>query len=389
MLSKYSREKILELIKKKGEEGWIEAIAKRLDKEISELYEILDNLVNIAIVSISADKLNVLYANRCAKELGIVVRTEGELGLSKLFREIFSNILSKCNGLKVGETYTEKIVPREDKIFLCNVKKLEDKYILGIVDFTNAMLEALEEQREKGINALSTLVAQLAHKIRNPLTGIRMSALVIEEILKNGNPENIEKAKGMVEMIRQETDKIIKSLNNFIIATKPQKVKEEYIYVNEVIKDVVKIFEAELKVKKIRLIMDLDEGLPGFFGDYEYLKDAITNILKNAIEALSLEKGKDKEIIIRTYLDKSGYIVIEIKDNGPGIPLTEQQKIFEPYYTTKKFGTGLGLTVTYKIVKDFGGDIKLESDVGKGATFRIFLPIQKLKEIPNYSSQVS
>ncbi len=126
------------------------------------------------------------------------------------------------------------------------------------------------------------------------------------------------------------------------------------------------------------------DSIPKIFIDKDYLRQAILNLLKNAIEAIKSKnypyynKKTIKKIQIKTFYDiGTDSIGISIIDSGIGIENEKLQKIFEPYYTTKEYGTGLGLTIVYKIVKEHGGDIKVESEKDNGSKFTIYLPISK------------
>jgi two-component system sensor histidine kinase/response regulator len=143
--------------------------------------------------------------------------------------------------------------------------------------------------------------------------------------------------------------------------------------INDIIMEALSIHEEELAEKGIIVKTELMDSPPCISGDREQLKVAISNLLKNSIEAM-LQSPKILRIATSTV---DGRMIIEISDTGKGIPKDKLKNIFHPFYTSKIYGPGLGLTFTLKIVQQHGGTISVESEPGKGTTFTIRLPIRK------------
>ncbi|RKY87965.1 hypothetical protein DRQ09_03630 [candidate division KSB1 bacterium] len=232
-------------------------------------------------------------------------------------------------------------------------------------------LEAQIMHQEK-MASLGLMAAGIAHEVGNPLTSISTIVQVFQRRTKD--PfflENIKTLRSNIERI----NKIVRELVDF---SRPSSYNFENIQINNVIKNAIGIAKYDRRVKNIEIKSDLDSNLPIVRLIPDQLLQVLINIIFNAIDAIESSYGR---ILVSSKLENSR-IKIEIEDNGIGIPRENLNKIFEPFYTTKKIGrgTGLGLTVSYGIIKNFGGTINVESEEGKGSKFSIILPINKIKE---------
>jgi signal transduction histidine kinase len=147
---------------------------------------------------------------------------------------------------------------------------------------------------------------------------------------------------------------------------------------NQYIEDATKLTSVTLKKKGIQFEKYLDPHLPNYFAEPHLIEQVILNLINNAAEAMKNLSG-EKSIVLKTI--KQDYkIIISVKDTGPGIPLSRQSKIFDPFYTTKSNSSGIGLSICHRIILDHGGSLKLDSAENKGATFTIELPLTGRKE---------
>src|SRR5690606_24268365 len=143
--------------------------------------------------------------------------------------------------------------------------------------------------------------------------------------------------------------------------------------VNSLVETLADLVRPECKERRIELELDLDPAIPPFGLDPEQIYQALLNVVRNAIEAIDKPEG---HLALRTHL-RSDQVLIEVEDNGCGIPEESRLSIFEPYNTTKFNGTGLGLMVVFRIISAHGGAIGLDSEVGRGTVFRIALPLDE------------
>ncbi|RLB00902.1 MAG: PAS domain-containing sensor histidine kinase, partial [Deltaproteobacteria bacterium] len=213
------------------------------------------------------------------------------------------------------------------------------------------------------------MAAGVAHEINNPLGGILIYAsLLMEEI----PPEDPKRAD--LERIVQEATRckeIVKSLLEFARQSSPEMEPTD---VNRAITDGLLFLENQATFHNIEIVKELDPSLPPVFGNAGQLKQVFMNIMINAADAMH----GHGTLTIRTHPSQDGReVVIEFTDTGEGIPEEVLPRIFDPFFTTKEVGkgTGLGLSMSYGIVKEHGGRIEVETEVGKGTTFRVMLPV--------------
>ncbi len=223
----------------------------------------------------------------------------------------------------------------------------------------------MEEQLRKTemLNVLGELAAGIAHEIRNPLTSLKgFIQLLHGEITGYSMYFNI---------IMAELERIESIVNEFLVLAKPQAV--QYINANivKIMKETIDLLHAQAIMDNIEIITELKKEHILFYCEPNQIKQVFINIVKNAIEV----SGKGSKILISMTVDNDN-IRVTITDQGEGIPEEKLKRLGEPFYTTKERGTGLGLMVSYKIIKQHGGKIEVESEIGKGSTFHILLPIK-------------
>jgi len=170
---------------------------------------------------------------------------------------------------------------------------------------------------------------------------------------------------------------------DFLFTVRPMNAELEYDELNRLIQELVEFLRPELEQAGIDIRLELAEPMPQIRMDERYMKQAVLNVVKNALSAMP-DGGT---LSIRTAV-RGNHLQLRISDTGVGIPDENLEKIFEPYFTTKEFGSGLGLTIVYKIVKEHLGEIAVDSKVGKGASFTLSFPIpQKEKRLIGYREE--
>lgn len=218
--------------------------------------------------------------------------------------------------------------------------------------------------RTEQLATIGKMAAHVAHEIRNPLTAIGGFAKSIKK--SPGDTKQVELGVQIIDAEVHRLEKILKSVLDFTRIPEPFLRKKQ---INQVVRDVVALQQPVLK-EKIRLKLHLDENLPLFYFDDEQIKQALVNVLANSFVSIP-EEG---EIEIGTFL-RDDKIVVEIRDTGVGISKENLENIFNPFFTTRSGGTGLGLAVTRRILEEHDGKIEVESKPNKGSTFRLILPL--------------
>lgn len=229
----------------------------------------------------------------------------------------------------------------------------------------------LEEQliRSQKMENIGTLAAGIAHEVGNPLTSI--SSLV--QVIQRTTDDTF--AKDKLELVKNQINRIAKIIRELVDFSRPSHYEEKWVDLNKMIKEAMNITRYGRKARHVSFKVEIQENLPPVRVVPDQLIQVFINIIINALDAIESDSGV---ITIESRRDaKNVYCVI--KDTGKGIHEDEIDKIFDPFYTTKKVGqgTGLGLWVSYGIIKNFGGNISVDSVVRRGTTVTISLPIQQ------------
>lgn len=221
--------------------------------------------------------------------------------------------------------------------------------------------------RADKLAALGTLSAGMAHEIKNPLASIKGMTQVLDENLKD--PEFIKKYQ---ELVSRQIDRINSLVEKLLKFGQPQTLALNEFDLYQVIEDVLSLLESQCRKKQVKVVKELKHK-PKIEGDAEQLSQVFMNLFLNAIQVMP----NGGELSVRSAPRGPNFICIEVRDAGSGIPADKIDSIFDPFFTTKDKGTGMGLAVAYRIVKEHGGEINVESEVGKGTEFRIWLPIKQ------------
>ena len=223
----------------------------------------------------------------------------------------------------------------------------------------------LEEERSK---TLDQMMDEVAHEIRNPLTSIGGFTRKIYERLPEGDPN-----KKYMEMVIEDVERLENMVKQLVKLKVMGVSHTEPSNINDVIIEALKSFEKELRDNSIEVKTELVNNPPPISIDSEKVTIAIANLIKNAIEAMQ-EKPKLLKIISNV---SDGNIEIVISDTGKGIPKDKIKYIFDPFFTSKIYGPGFGLAFTQRIIQEHKGSVSAESELGKGTTFTIRLPLKR------------
>ena len=260
-------------------------------------------------------------------------------------------------------------------------KKLSGS-IIKIDDITEKRNQETLLHRMENLASLTNLAASVAHEIKNPLGSISIYIQLLQKAVnkaRNSDEKLPDKKflENYLEIINQEIDRLNNIIVDFLFAVRP--ISAELIPENPVklLNLYVEFFKPELEDKNINLKTAFLENSPKILLDEKLFKQVLINLVQNAIVAMP-DGG---ELFLSTRITGDKYL-ISVADTGIGMNSETVSRIFEPYFTTKATGTGLGLTMVYKVIKEFGGDIEVESYEGKGTIFTISLPIpQKEKHL--------
>lgn len=252
-------------------------------------------------------------------------------------------------------------------IFPLNYLNINKGVVIIFEDITQLKKIQKQVQRNDRLASVGQLATGIAHEIRNPLAIIKMIDQTMKIELKD-NKEAVEELEIIDEEV-ERANKVIKSLMEF---GKQNKSKKEYCSLNTVMDEVLTIVNKYVIQHGVSVEFEKSE-LPYTSLDKDELKQAFINIIFNAVDAMQAG-GK---LIITTDIDQNKWIKISFKDNGAGIDEKDLEQIFNPFFTTKDEGTGLGLPIVHKIIEEHGGIINVNSKSGEGTTFEVLFPIEQ------------
>ncbi len=352
-------------------------------KSISDEYFLLENIFeSLPIGLIVLNKNSILqFINKNAERfIPIQIHSVKRKKVWDLIQDVHI-----ANFIRETITNEERVRDREFSIMCSKGRRIisisimplvKKGHILGTIIHLEDVTEKREQEarlsRAERLASLTTLTASVAHEIKNPLAAISIHIQLIQKsILKNQcNTQFIEKH---LEVINDEVDRLNNTIVDFLFAVRPMNVQLEKRKINNILSDLLELVEPELKEAGIQFQFDREENIPLLLIDEKYIKQAFLNIIKNAMSAM--EETKEKRLTIRTHR-KDHWVQIDFSDTGIGIPEDEMSKIFEPYYTTKEYGSGLGLTALYKVIHEHRGELQVDSGEGRGSTFTVNLPIE-------------
>ena len=243
-------------------------------------------------------------------------------------------------------------------------------YVMLIRDLTSTRAEAEETIESERLNVLTLLAAGVAHEIGNPLNSLNIHLQLLGRKLRKLPLNERGPLEENLATAREEIHRLDLILKQFLQAVRPTTPRRERADLHALLHDTLKLLEAELASRKIIIELDLAESMPTSLIDSVQFQQVFYNLIQNASQAISSNKGR---ITLRTRVNDFE-AVISVEDNGTGISPDHMGAIFEPYRTTKSSGSGLGLLIVRRIVREHGGEIAIESEENKGTRVVIHLP---------------
>ena len=343
------------------------------------------------ILIISAD-LRVTKVNQAAEEIFQRSRSsfEGE-SLSKLFPDQ-PNIIKKARqsiteGISFHHVEGIGYNKSNNGRFPVNLTfspliKNDLEITAGVILIQDtSLLKELQEnsQQTEHLSTLSTLTAGMAHEIRNPLSGIRGSAQLLLKDLKNDGQREY------MEIVIEEVDRINRLVKKMMDLTRPALNDFKPTNIHQVLEEILILEKGTLEMKEGAFVQVYDPSIPTIKANKDALKQVFLNLVKNAVEAspkggrvrISTQYNTDYTFRKKQDTLSPHNIVVKITDSGLGMTKTTMKKLFTPFFTTKKRGTGLGMVVSLKIVENHHGKIKVTSEENIGTVIQVFLPVNK------------
>lgn len=396
-------DKVLGRIGRLDAEG-LQTVVQRLARERSFL-ETLFNTIEDGVLVVD-EHGRILYFNQAVTRLlGLQTSVEGQ-PISGFLPELdWENILrlDTARGQRIVRHEFEVHYPRP-RFLRLYAAPLDGEaagssgLALILHDATEARQKTFAAIESERVQALTLLAASVAHEIGNPLNALHIHLQLMERELKRmamaaprparsatrprapsfaaetDTGESARKLEQYVAVAKGEINRLDYIVTQFLQALRPSPPQLKPALLNEVVEKTVELMRPELDNRALDLKIKLDPRLPLAPIDPGQIQQALVNLIKNAMQAMT----RGGTLALQTGEGADG-VWVSVADTGGGIPQEQINRIFEPFYTTKKKGTGLGLMIVQRIVRAHGGRIDLESHVGRGTTFRIWLPRQERK----------
>jgi signal transduction histidine kinase len=262
--------------------------------------------------------------------------------------------------------------------------------ICNMVAALNRMMDEIESRQDQlvqqcKIAAVGTLTSGIAHELNNPINNL---TLIIESLIEDGMEMDRDERMRLYQEAMDQADRASETVKNLLEFSRATHPKLEEVDIRELLDKIARLIKNEMQFHNIRFSLEAPDDLPRMYLDRGGLQQVFLNLFLNAVQAM----GNRGKLEVRAGLTEDRREVrIDVKDNGPGISPEHLDQIFDPFFTTKKEGegTGLGLSVSYNIIKKLGGHISVESTPGQGARFSIFLPLKKPRLIDGSPGPVS
>lgn len=366
---KASRKKDLIITARMGEES---------RKEMQKMYNV------ILPVSIKGQNIGYIHINMVLDDYRMLQRKNH---MKRILSMIFAFSIGIILSLLIAEKYTEpikKVAEASKRIARGELVKIRNKNrkdeIGTLIESYNEMVDKLAEKEElqnklkksEQLSIIGQLSSGIAHEIRNPLNFLSLSIGHIKERISEMHIEDRDSLITLLNNITKEIYRVNELIHNFLLLGKPITLNKEWVSMRVIISEALEILKDKIRGGIFIDVVSKDEKDENnyIYCDREYFRLCLINLIVNAIQAIKDEKGT---ITIEYGRDNSDSY-INVIDTGGGISQTEMEMIFEPYYSTKKFGIGLGLTITRRFIEEHGGKISIKSEPDKGTAITIRIP---------------
>lgn len=373
-----------------------EAQIQKLFSSISSERDTLSSIIeSLSLGLIILDKnYKLLLINKAAERcVPFTVRPLPKNDSSKLWELVsdarISGFLKNCfekNKTSASEEFSVQTSGGTVRFIQINISPLvqEEKLegcILTARDITEQRSQEILLHRMESLAGLTNLAASVAHEIKNPLGAISIHIQLLQKAVKkaresDGQLPDQKFLEKYIDVVNDEIANLNKIVMDFLFAVRPVNATFELLEPNPLLQKFAEFFAPEFSSKNVDLKLDLCSDATRLLLDQKLFREVVTNLAQNALAAIQEKFGGSSGGVFEIHSAfKDNKFVLALKDNGSGMSQETLSRVFEPYYTTKASGTGLGLTMVYKIVKEFSGDIQVQSKEGEGSAFVITLPV--------------
>ena len=372
--------------------GFFDKLIERLDKLDSEslhthflrlaqergLLETVFQSIQEGIIVVDPDG-KLAYANAAAEKfMGFSLETVRGRPVSGYLRDIdWDRVLhldagewSRLISHEIEVTYPEHRFLSFYIVPLPGETENESGVLMMLRDVTRERRTEADFVESERLNAVKLLAAGVAHEIGNPLNSLNIHLQLLDREINKLPGDRIEDIREVLDVARNEVSRLDIIITQFLRAIRPSQPKLTQSRVENLLKETLTLLKQEIQDRKIEVEIDNPERIPTIRVDQGQIKQAFFNLISNAFQAMP--DGGSLRIVIR---EKNEFLAVSFRDTGIGIKKEDMGRIFEPYHTTKKDGSGLGLMIVQRIIQDHGGQIEVVSKSDAGTNLTIYLPL--------------
>jgi len=363
-------------------QGFLESLEEKVEKRTEQLSN-SENRYRTLIEDISDGYFvcrdhRLIFANRA---LGKMLGREPETLVGESYGSLFAGTEDQLSSVSNHEVYETEAVKVNGTKFPVEIKINWVRYDglaaqAGVCrDITERMESVRKELEHERLAVIGRIATVFAHEIRNSLSSIKVNVRILQRKL-----DLVENDTRRMEIILRDIEKLDKLLQDTLFFSRPLEISPHWYDVNDLINKAIRRFDDLLAATGILMQVELDEVVPELKVDSNSMDIVFDNLITNAIEAL--HESPDKRLTISTRFRQNtgadnGMIEIAVVDSGCGMREDELEQIFQPFFTTRKNGIGLGLSNVARVIEQHGGSIGVESKINQGTIFRVVLPWQK------------
>ncbi len=334
--------------------------------------ETVFNAIREGVLVINRE-LKIRYHNPAAKELLGLPDDMSRLRISNFLHDIdWKRILrgDESEWSRLSRQELEIFYPKHRYLTFYLVPHEEDAALATVIlhDITESRERSKQELESETLQAVSQLAAGVAHEIGNPLNSLYLHLQLLQRQFEEGDYD-IEETLEMLNTSRAEVERLDGIISQFLRAIRPSKPNMQQTDVKDVIISSLEFMRQEVESRDVDIKCTFPEFLPAISADSQQLKQAFYNIIKNAVQAMP----GGGELEIKCHYDED-FVSVEFVDNGTGISRENFHRVFDPFETSRQTGTGLGLMIVERIIREHGAELILDSEEGEGAAFMIKFP---------------